>query len=187
MVVFYSPLMATANATAVGFRSVFQILDKLGVFDVFLPFLLIFAIIFGILERTEVFGKGRKDINAVVALSMAFIAVAAAWVTHAIRVFSEFTGVASIVIVCFLMLNTLIAGEQAKLPNWLKYGGMVGVIVVILYVIAELSGYPLLSQISLESGEIFGIPVGELVALCVFLIIFIAAIAIIIREKGEGS
>lgn len=175
------------NATAVGFRSVFQVLDKLGVFDIFLPFLLIFAIIFGILERTEVFGKERRDINAVVALCIAFIAIAAAWVANAIRVFSEFTGVASIVIVCFLMLNTLIAGEQAQLPKWLKYGAMVGVVVLILYVIGELSGYPLLSQIYIERGEIFGIPIGEIVALAVFLIIFIAAIAIIIREKGEGS
>ncbi|MCW1301204.1 MAG: hypothetical protein QW507_02525 [Candidatus Nanoarchaeia archaeon] len=169
-----------------GLGNVITLLENLGVFQYFLPFLLIFAIIFGILERTEVFGKGRKDINATVALSMAFIAVAAAWVTNAIRIFSEVAGVAAIAIVCLLMLSTLIAGEQTQLPKWLKYAGMVGVVFTILYVIAELAGIPLFRALG-EVGAAIGIPLGDVLAISFFLIIFIAAIAIIIREKPEGE
>ena len=38
------------------FRTGIDFLDKLGVYEVLLPFLLIFTIVFAILEKTKVFG-----------------------------------------------------------------------------------------------------------------------------------
>jgi hypothetical protein len=46
-------------------------LEYLGLSDVILPFLLIFTIIYAILQRTELLGKERKNFNIMVALIMA--------------------------------------------------------------------------------------------------------------------
>ncbi len=66
------------------FRGVIVFLDKLGVYDVILPFLLTFTIFFAILERTKVLGMEKiegepytkKNLNAMVAFVVAFLVVA---------------------------------------------------------------------------------------------------------------
>ena len=62
-------------ADTTGFRGVIVFLEKLGVYDVVLPFLLVFTIVFAILEKTRVLGTDdidgkpwpKKNLNAVVA------------------------------------------------------------------------------------------------------------------------
>ena len=58
----------------------FQNLQQMGFYDYILPFLLIFTIIFAILEKTRIFGtepgttnEPRKNINLVVALIIGLI------------------------------------------------------------------------------------------------------------------
>src|SRR3989338_5582651 len=66
------------------FRSSMEFLDKVGVFDVVLPFLLVFTIIFALLEKTRVFGTEKisgeeytkKQLNSLVAFVMAFFVIA---------------------------------------------------------------------------------------------------------------
>lgn len=49
-----------------------QLLDQLGFTDVFLPFILIFTIVFAVLEKIHLFGEGKsKKYNSVIALSLA--------------------------------------------------------------------------------------------------------------------
>ena len=46
------------------FANAIQFLDRLGVYDVLLPFILVFAIVFAILERTKVLGTEKmKDVE----------------------------------------------------------------------------------------------------------------------------
>ena len=66
------------------FRNVLEFLDTLGVYDVLLPFILVFAIMFAILEKSKVLGtetKGdvtipKRNINSLVAFVIAFFVVA---------------------------------------------------------------------------------------------------------------
>jgi len=49
-----------------------QLLDQLGFTDVFLPFILIFTIVFAVLEKIKIFGANTsKKYNSVIALSLA--------------------------------------------------------------------------------------------------------------------
>ena len=43
------------------FRGIIGFLDKIGVYDVILPFLLVFTIVFAILEKTKVLGLDKID------------------------------------------------------------------------------------------------------------------------------
>lgn len=49
--------------------------EQLGVFSYVLPFLLIFAMIFGILQKIKIFGENGKAINAVIALSVGLMSL----------------------------------------------------------------------------------------------------------------
>ncbi|MBU0536748.1 MAG: hypothetical protein KKE20_07305 [Nanoarchaeota archaeon] len=65
------------------FRGALVFLDEIGIYDVVLPFLLVFAIVFAILEKTKVLGVEKlegveytkKSINAIVAFVIGFLVI----------------------------------------------------------------------------------------------------------------
>src|SRR3989338_4351196 len=61
------------------FGNVLSQWEQLGVFSYVLPFLLIFALIFGILQKVNIFGgaqgQSNKGINGVIAVSTALMAL----------------------------------------------------------------------------------------------------------------
>ncbi|MBI2144900.1 hypothetical protein HYU18_01115 [Candidatus Woesearchaeota archaeon] len=104
------------------FRESLSFLEKLGVFDVVLPFLLIFTIVFAMLEKTKVFGTEKvgsetytkKSLNALAAFAIAFFAVASAKVVDAITQISANVVVLLFAAVFFLMLVGSFQGEKEK-------------------------------------------------------------------------
>lgn len=58
-----------------GFRELFFQLDQMGVFDVLLPFILIFALLFGVMQKVNVFGTDSKKYNAILSLAIALLVI----------------------------------------------------------------------------------------------------------------
>ena len=58
-----------------GFNDVFLMLEDLNVMDSLLPFLLIFTILYAILNKTKIIGEGRKNFNVMVALILSLMVV----------------------------------------------------------------------------------------------------------------
>ncbi len=66
------------------FRGIIEFFGELGIYDVILPFLLVFAVTFAILEKTKILGTEkigdavytRKNYNALVAFTLGFFVVA---------------------------------------------------------------------------------------------------------------
>jgi len=50
------------------FGYLIETLESWGVADVLLPFILVFTIVFAVLQRTEILGAGKKNFNVVIAL-----------------------------------------------------------------------------------------------------------------------
>ena len=94
------------------FRGTLDFLNTLGVYDVILPFLLVFTITFAILEKTKVFGTEvvegktypKKNLNSLASFAIAFFAIASAQVVHIITSVSANVVVLLIASVLFLML-----------------------------------------------------------------------------------
>ncbi|RLE42757.1 hypothetical protein DRJ48_02825 [Candidatus Woesearchaeota archaeon] len=57
------------------FTDLFAWFDRLGVTDSLLPFLLVFAIVFAVLQQIELFGTDKKNIHFVLALVMGLLFV----------------------------------------------------------------------------------------------------------------
>ena len=57
------------------FESFMQSLERVGFVDVLLPFLLIFTIIFAVLEKTHILGEGKRNMNVGIAMIFALLVV----------------------------------------------------------------------------------------------------------------
>lgn len=92
--------------------NVLEFFARLGVYDVVLPFILVFTIIFAILERTRIFGMEevgerkytKKNLNAMVAFVVGFLVVASSRLVETITKVSSEIVVLLLLIVFFLML-----------------------------------------------------------------------------------
>jgi len=62
-------------AEAFRLEGFFRTLERWGLTDVMLPFLLIFVIIYAILQKTHILGEGKKNLNVVVAVVVALMVV----------------------------------------------------------------------------------------------------------------
>ena len=98
-----------------------EFLQDFGFFDVILPFLLVFTIVFGVLEKTKIFGTEmiggkpypKKNINSMMAFVVAFFVVTAKEIVAAIQTSLPMVSLILLAIVSFLMLiGSLATGEN---------------------------------------------------------------------------
>lgn len=97
------------------------LLQDFGFFDVILPFLLVFTITFGILEKTKIFGTEehggkqytKKNINAMISFVIAFFVIAAKQIVASIQTSLPMVSLILIAIICFLMLiGSFVSGKE---------------------------------------------------------------------------
>lgn len=104
-----------------------------------LPFLLVFTLVFAILERTKILGEGKKQINAIVSLVVGLLLIAFTYPTGIITKLVPFMAVMAVVIFVFLLLYGFVAAdgkEGLKLHKGIKIAA--GIIILIALVIAVL-------------------------------------------------
>lgn len=98
------------------------------------PFLLIFVIIFGILQKTKLFGEGKKQLDAVVAFVAGLIFVAAVDPTLIVDKLVLFLSVAIVIVFVVLLLWGFVTGGDAHFGSS-KPVKIAAFIVIILAVI----------------------------------------------------
>ncbi|MCK5281927.1 MAG: hypothetical protein KAK00_00825 [Nanoarchaeota archaeon] len=99
-------------ADASTFRGVIDFFDIIGLYDVVLPFILVFTIVFAILEKTKVLGTEeisgkaytRKNLNAMVAFVMSFLVIASSKLVEIITTVSSQIVILLMLSVLFLLL-----------------------------------------------------------------------------------
>ncbi|MBW3003077.1 hypothetical protein KY337_00815 [Candidatus Woesearchaeota archaeon] len=104
------------------FRGIIEFFAKVGVYDVVLPFLLVFTIVFAILEKTKIFGTEKvgddvytkKNLNAMVAFVVGFLVVASTRLVAIVNNAMANIAILLIVIVCFLMLIGTFYSEKEE-------------------------------------------------------------------------
>ncbi len=104
--------------------------------DFAFPFLLIFFILFGILEKTKVFGDDKHTLNAMISFVVGLIFVAAVFPKVIVGNLILFLTVAIVVVFIALLLWGFISGEAPKVPA--KLQALIGIVVAIAVVIALL-------------------------------------------------
>jgi len=103
--------------------------------ETILPFVLVFTLVFAILEKTQILGKEKRQIDAIVALVVGLIFVAFGQATNIIVKMIPILGIALVVILIFmLLLGSLYKQDQFEIPGWLKivFGILIAILVTVL-------------------------------------------------------
>lgn len=98
------------------FRGIILFLDKIGIYDVILPFLLTFTIVYAFLEKTKILGTdtikkdgatietSKKNLNSIAAFAIGFFVVASSWIVGIINEAMANIVLLVLVSMCFLLL-----------------------------------------------------------------------------------
>jgi hypothetical protein len=109
-----------------------------------LPFLLVFVIIFAVLERTKVFGSDKKQLNAIAGFVIALIFVGFLTPKAIVANLVLFLVVALVIMLVFLMLYGFAASDMKdglKLEKWMKNSILGIVFVAVIIAVLWASGY----------------------------------------------
>lgn len=106
--------------------------------EIILPFLLVFTIIFALLEKSKILGEDKKQINAIIALAVGLLLLAFEYPREIIGKIVPFLAVAAVVILIFMLLYGFVGGtKEGGLPSGLKIAAGIiiglGLLVVVLW------------------------------------------------------
>ncbi|HZX45602.1 MAG TPA: hypothetical protein VFF28_08025 [Candidatus Nanoarchaeia archaeon] len=174
------------------FRSVIEFFEEIGLYDVVLPFLLVFTIVFAILEKTRVFGSEhidgkdypKKNLDAVTAFVIAFFVVASSKLVQIITDVSSYTVILLLMSVLFLMLvgSFMKEGEGGFLKgNW-NYAFMIIMFIGIAMIFAYALGWwdAMWAFFRYRTG-------GEMAGSIILLLIIVVFIWYIVKDEPHKS
>jgi hypothetical protein len=110
-----------------------EYLEDIGFYEVALPFLLIFTLIFAILQKIKIFGDDSKKFNVIIAASMAFFVIRSEFIIEVMNNFIPQVSLAALVIVSILILVGIFLGQEEA-----AFGGQFGGIGVLVILAAVL-------------------------------------------------
>ncbi len=124
------------------FEEAILFLEELGLSGVILPFILIFTIIFGMLEKIKITGKGeKKNINAMIAFVIGFMFIASTQRVDSLWIMLQYVALFMIINFSILLLIGTLTKEWEVKSKGTIYIITAIVLAVIVYYALDLSGY----------------------------------------------
>jgi hypothetical protein len=120
--------------------TVLQDWDYIGIFEYVLPFLLIFAVIYGILIKSNVLGDS-KGVNMVISLAIALIAVASLDLRNFFSILFPYTGVGVAILLVLLILTGLFYNGDNTDKWWRITFFVIAMVIGFIVVMSALTNY----------------------------------------------
>ncbi len=149
------------------------------------PFLLVFVLIFAILQKSKLFGEDKRQIDALIALSIALIFVAFGWATEIITNMMPFLAIALVTILVFMLIFGFVAsGENGlEIPFYLKIAGVVFATVVVVIALIVATG-----QWEVIYGSLFGEgAMSEIWVNIILVVVVVAAVAAVVFSGKSNN
>lgn len=91
--------------------------------EMLLPFLLVFVVVFAILQKSKILGDGKQQIDAMVAAVIGLILIGVPTPRNILVGIMPWLAVGVAVILVFMILYGFVAGDLTgdNMPKWLKY------------------------------------------------------------------
>lgn len=175
-----------------------QFLEDFGFFNVVLPFLLVFTLVFALLEKTRILGADKdgnpkKNLDSMVAFVIALFVVISSQIVQVIRESLPIVVLGLIVLISFLLLvGSMMSGrnpfslEDDKYKEW-RIGFMIamliGVLLIFLGVIRDAAGKTWLSLVWDYTGANW--MTGPVVSGIILVIILVLVIWFVTRSPEE--
>jgi hypothetical protein len=180
--------------------NVIQFFQRIGIYDVVLPFLLTFTIVFAIFEKSKILGMERtkegeytkKNLNSMAAFVIAFMVIASSRLVETITSISANIVVLLLLGTFFLLLVGTFYAPKDKEPIALDGGWkttftvimFIGIVVVFLDAIKTEAGVSWLDQLFNYLGQFWTSTAVAAIILIIFLVVFVA---VMVREPATGG
>ena len=158
-----------------GFRNVLMELEQLGFFDYVLPFLIIFALVFGILTKINIFEQ-NKGINAIIALAVGLMALQFGFVSAFFSELFPRLGIGLAIILSILVVVGMFMDYDEGWGRWMMFGIGAVIVIVVLAQTAEAGSW-------WYSGWWWSDNIGTILVLAAF----VAIIGIIVGASGKDD
>lgn len=192
----FSVLMLSSVAFAQGLQDVVNTLKEIGVFEFYLPFIIVFAILFGLLVKTKIFGD-QRGIAIVIALAAAgFIMIYTPVGITFSQFLAQFVGGAVAVILTFVVLIVLVsmistkeAGIFPEMWNDIFKGNMLWlllafILLIVVGVFISSGGTAIFPGLKIAPSQLFS-SLGGLDITTLSIIILVVGLALIIFIFGR--
>lgn len=103
-------------------------------------FILIFALIFGILQKSRIFGEEAKQVNALVSLAIALLVLSAGYALDLISKLVPILAIGSVLILIFLIFISFFFEKDYKPSEWLRNTAIGIAFVAVVVTIMVLTG-----------------------------------------------
>ncbi len=110
----------------------------IGVFRYVLPFLIIFAVIYGILAKTKILGE-NKGVNATISLAAGLLALQFGIVPDFYSSIFPYLGVGLSVLLAALVLMGLVTDKDTDKTRWIWFA--IGIVIFIIVVLASVNEF----------------------------------------------
>ena len=182
--------------------NVITFMDKIGVYDVVLPFLLVFTLVFAILERSRILGTEgkdkdpRKNLNAIVAFVISFLVVASSKLVESITQISSQITLLIMLSISFLMTVGLfhqegeLWGDKGLKEGWKTTFltiNFIGVLLIFLTAIKTPRGTTWLEEFWNWLGKFYTSAAVGTVILLVVIIVFVGWVIAPSAKKKEDK
>ena len=145
-----------------------------GVESFLFPFLLVFAIVYGVLERSKMF-EGKKDIDSIIAFVLGIVFATTSYTLNLAYIILPIVGVIAIIIFMLLVLASMVYGDTAS-PEFPKSGKKIivvlataiSIILIFWILLGSNFGFVGLTQAALVNGLY---SYGPYIAVLIFLIV----------------
>ncbi len=143
-------------------------------------FVLIFAMVFGILQKSKILGEKSQQVNSLVALAIGLLVVSVGYALDLIVRLVPVLAIGLVLILIFLLFVSFFYQKEFSAPDWLKYVIMGLAFIAVVVVIMIFTGaFNIVSNWFTSDTSWAGNIVLILIVVIVFLIVFFA--------KGDGK
>ena len=151
--------------------------------ELVLPFLLVFVLVFAILEKTKILGENKSQINAIIGFIIGLIFVSFGYAVELTTKLLGVMAVIAVILLVFIMLYSFAVGrKEFEMPKQLAttFGILIGIALIITLLV--LTGYWDYIINAFSGGE------GSSIAMNIFFILMIiAAVAIVLSGNKKAA
>ena len=151
--------------------------ESVGGFDVILPFLLVFTLVFALMEKVKLFGDKRKNIHVIVAFVAAAFVVAQPDIVFLIRGF-----IPNVSMFILIILMGLLVMGMFGLTGDTKWSWGIAIIVAVVVIIWSLS-----AATSAYYWPFYDILTSQDIAWLIAIGVFILVMWLIVKEPGDNN
>lgn len=153
------------------------ILQSPFVVELLLPFLLVFTVVFAILQKTKVLGDGKRQIDAIVSLVVGLIFVAFGQAVGFVINLIPIMAVVAIVFLVFMILYGMVfqGDDKFNMNKWLRggFGVLAGIIVIVSVLVLTGVWTVIVDYYNTESsGLIANVVFGVVILIAILIVVF---------------